>query len=234
MKNDTYLASKLKNTSLLAVTVILFSISTTTFATTSVQNTGNKEIKSSAQAANVQSLVADVLRNTESSLLSVESNTWDSLQHVENALQSIREIKNTLSPDTHVEAKSPLVIDENKEYWFKYPSVDKGTLYNKEIFPTLHSKYKSGVFYQGVIDTDQEREFSAYFDYAFAYASLRTARDALSVSKFKEANIALKWVFEAVYLRPNFYVSEQNYVDLNDKLINIKGDYPVMAQTQDK
>ncbi len=228
-KNIYFLSNKLVLLKLFIVSVFLLSVATTASAGTNV----NKDKDNNKSASNVQALIEDVLRNTESSLMSVESNTWDSIQHVENALSSILKIKEELSPDTHVEAKSPLVVDNKREYWFMYPRVAKDTIYNEEVFPTLHSKYKSGIFYEGDGAGQANDEFAAYFDYPFAYASLLTARDALNTNKFKEAYIALKWVFEAIYLRPDFYVNEEHsFVQMDDMQINLKGEYPVVGKNQ--
>ncbi len=190
-----------------------------------------KNLSQYNKASHIDTLVKDVLKNTEQSLSLVESNAWDSLQHVENALASIREIKNQLSPDTHVDSKSPLIVEGSKEYWFKYPQVSVDILINKDSFPTLHSKYKSGILYHGEAVKQSQDEITAYFDYAFAYASLKMAREALNVNNYREATSTLKWVFEAVYLNPDFYVAEHKNKFMIDKLLNIHGEFPYISST---
>jgi hypothetical protein len=176
----------------------------------------------------IDTLVWDVLKNTELSLSLVESNAQDSLQHVENALASIREIKKQLSADTHIDNKSPLVVGESKEYWFLYPRLSEDILNNKVNFPTLHSKLESGIVYRGKSDsTSKNEEVATYFDYAFAYASLKMAREALTVTNYREAKSTLTWVFDAIYISPDFYVADYHDEKVKiDNLLNINGEFP--------
>ncbi len=169
----------------------------------------------------VNILVENILKETEAALRQVESEPSVSLEHVVSAIATVHSLKRQLSPDTHVENKSPLVVNNSKEYWFTYPSVRKEVINNKAMFPTIHSKFKSGILYQG-----SEDQFSAYFDYAFAHASLITAREAIVANNTREAISSLKWVFEAIYVSPDFYVAELEDAVLMDKLFNLKGDYP--------
>ena len=214
----------------LALTLVLFAAAQTTTAGT--QNSADKKTDS------VEGLVTDILNSAEKSLPLVESDQTAAIQHIEDALRSVRSIKKSISKDTHVEAKSPLVVEDVKEYWFKYPRVDKKILKNETDFPVLHSKYSSGVLYRGESDRDVQNEGYAYFDYPFAFASLQTAKDALESGEIVRAKIALKWVFEAVYITPDFLISknEQSLQDNNleiDSIINIKGDFPVYSNTKD-
>ena len=194
----------------------------------SIQNAA--EIKNNS----VENLVTEVVHNAEKSLPLVDSDTTAALQHVEEALKLVNSIKENISRDTHAEAKSPLVHEESKEYWYLYPRVDKKILSNKADFPMLHSKYSSGVLYKGESDKKTQNDSYAYFDYAFAYASLLTAKDALQANELLRAKIALKWVFEAVYITPEFLISkhdqqlQDNELQI-DGIINIKGDYPIYS-----
>ncbi|MFK7816835.1 MAG: hypothetical protein AB8B92_10930 [Gammaproteobacteria bacterium] len=193
------------------------------FASAEVKNTG-----SDIKTGNVEQLVKEVLMNVETSLAQVESNTARSLSYVEKALAGIRDIKGNLSPDTHAELKSPLLVEESKEYWFIYPRLGKEVLTNEEKFPTLYGKFESGVLYHGEEATKSEvRDTSAYFDYAFAYASLITAREALGVENYREARNSLKWVFESVYVNPDFYVAQFDGKQKIDKLHNLNNHNPV-------
>lgn len=177
---------------------------------------------------NLEQLVKEVLMNAETSLAQVESNTARSLSHVEKALSGIRDIKGSLSPDTHLELKSPLLVEESKEYWFIYPRIGEEVLKNKEQFPTLHGKFESGILYHGEeANRSEARDTAAYFDYAFAYASLITAREALVAKNYREARSSLKWVFESVYVNPDFYVAQFDSKQKIDKLHNLNDHNPV-------
>ncbi|NNC68017.1 MAG: hypothetical protein HKN83_08295 [Gammaproteobacteria bacterium] len=211
------------------LTRILFSSILVLLPMSAIADIHENIISQNKMTSHIDVLVKDVLKNTEQSLSLVETNSWDSLQHVENALASIREIKSQLSPNTHVEAKSSLVLNDSKEYWFKYPRVDDQLLNSKDDFPTLHSKFQSGILYRSEGNKNSQDEIAAYFDYAFAYASLITAREALTAKNYREATSSLKWVFEAVYLNPDFNVVEHNNEIMIDKLLNMNGDFPYIS-----
>ena len=207
-----------------AFTAIILSFSVVASANT--HKTNNHE----NNANNLEILVAEVLQDTEVSLTLVENNTSESLMHVNKALASIKEIKKELSPDTHAKSKSPSAND-SKDYWFIYPRVSENIFNNNEKFPTLSNKFKSNILYHGNINNNSKYDFSAYFDYAFAYASLLTAREALTAKNFREAKSSLKWVFEAIYINPDFHV-----VDFDKKLeegqlinINLHGYHPLLS-----
>ena len=167
----------------------------------------------------VSKLVVQVLKSTEDALPLVKDNSSSSLMHVQDALVAIREIESLLSPDTHVKSKSPNVVGNIKEYWFLYPRIDDVIFENILEFPTLIQKYRTGVLYQGNI-ISKPIDFTAYFDYAFAKASLLTAKDALTVEHTREAISSLRWVFEAVYISPNFMISQQSNSARSVELIN--------------
>lgn len=154
----------------------------------------------------IHQLIFDVLKNTEESLATVEKDTWNSLQHVENAINSIHMLKKELSPDTHKKAKSPEIIVDNKEYWFIYPVVSEDILKDRSNLPTLHSKKKSGILYKG----NMPKSNNSYLDYAFAYASLKMAREALTIEDYDDARTSLLWVFDAIYMQPGFNVAKQS------------------------
>ncbi len=209
--------------------VIVFGYSSITFAN---NNVSDKNISNSSE--NVESLVSDILKDTEASLALVESNSETSLKHVNNALTLIKEIKKELSPDTHAESKSPLKINNTKEYWFIYPRVSENIINNSEIFPTLHSKFNTNILYRGDkhgIKTNKFKtnKLSAYFDYAFAYASLITAKEALIANNYQEAKSSLRWVFEAVYINPDFNVVEVSSKLILDPQPNINGVFPMYS-----
>ncbi len=196
--------------------------------TASAEVHDKKMTHSEAKKDNVEQLVEQVLVNVETSLAEVESNTARSLSHVEKALSGIKAIKADLSPDTHAELKSPLMIDESKEYWFIYPRLNGEVLANKEKFPTLHGKFESGILYQGAeANVERVNDTAAYFDYAFAYASLITAREALVAENYREARSSLKWVFESIYVNPDFFVAEYDNKLKIDKLQNLNDHNPV-------
>lgn len=192
-------------------------------------DTHNQNLSQSESSENsIDTLVWEVLKSTERSLSLVESNTQDSLEHVENALASISEIKNQLSADTHIDNKTPLVVGESQEYWFLYPRISEDIMNNKIDFPTLHSKVESGIIYRGDFPnkTQNEEEVATYFDYAFAYASLKMAREALTVTNYREAKSSLAWVFDAIYISPDFYVAQYGDKVKIDNLLNINGEFP--------
>ena len=173
----------------------------------------------------VNILVENILKETEDALRKVKSEPDNSLEHVKSAITTIHSLERQLSPDTHVENKSPLIVDNSKEYWFAYPSIRKEVVDNKTMFPTIHTKFESGILYQGS-STDVKDQFNAYFDYPLAHASLITAREALVANNEREAISSLKWVFEAIYISPDFYVADLEDEFLMDKLFNLKGEFP--------
>jgi hypothetical protein len=88
--------------------------------------------------------------------------------------------------------------------------VNQEILKNKTDFPTLYSKYSSGVLYKGKHENKTQNDSYVYFDYAFAHASLLTAKDAIKANKLHEAKSALKWVFEAIYISPDFFITKHD------------------------
>ncbi|MFK7816454.1 MAG: hypothetical protein AB8B92_08960 [Gammaproteobacteria bacterium] len=198
----------------------------------SIADINKNELTTKDAHSQVDSLIMKVLKNTEQSLSLVESNTADSLQNVENAITSIRDIKQYLSPDTHVEAKSPLFMDSTAEYWFKYPQVNQSLLNNSDTYPTLNKKLQTGVLYGSEATNKSQKQVKGYFDYAFAYSSLKTARDALLVNNYREAKSSLKWVFEAVYINPKFNVVSTDKKMMIDKLLDKQAMHPFISSTQ--
>lgn len=217
---------KIRNRS---ITNLLCVLTILVLPTLSFADIANKNQVQTSLNIEADILVKDVLKNTESSLSLVESNRLKSLQHVEAALDSVRELKNVLSPDTHVETKSPLVLDELNEYWFMYPRVSNEILTNKHTFPTLHSKIESEILYIGDDNSALKDQMAAYFDYAFAYASLITAREAIIAKNYREATSSLSWVFHAIYINPDFNVAEYDRKLKLDNLLNINGDFPYIS-----
>ena len=65
---------------------------------------------------------------------------------------------------------------------------------------------KSGILYKGV----EPKSNNAYFDYAFAYASLKMAHEALTIKGFDHARTSLLWVFDAIYMQPGFNVAKHS------------------------
>ena len=182
----------------------------------------------------VENLISGIIKKAEKSVPIVDIDREAALQYVEEALVSVKQIKTKLSDDTHAEAKSPLLSEESKEYWFVYPRVNKNILSNASDFPILNAKYSSGVLYRGDSEDKVANQGYAYFDYPFAYASLKTAKDALQANELKRAKIAIKWVFEAVYITPDFLISindqKQENSEANiESFININGGYPVYS-----
>ncbi len=210
--------------------LILISLPLTAFS--DIQQTHKNIAFTSGGSNTVSDLVENILKSTEDALSRVEANPRSSLLYVKNAINTIDKLKNELSHDTHVENKSPLIVNGSKEYWFIYPPVNKEVLHNKAKFPTIYAKLKNGIIYQGN-NNKQNNIHTAYFDYAFAKASLLTAREALVANNTREAISSLRWVFEAIYMNPDFYITDLNLRDvlIIDKLMNIKDDYPLVSQS---
>ncbi|MGH1536429.1 MAG: hypothetical protein ACRBDX_00010 [Gammaproteobacteria bacterium] len=219
----------MKETATKASAGLVFSLILMLVPLSSMAGEHKQSISKNTIASSIDVLVKDVLKNTEQSLALVESDASNSLQYVENAIASLREIKSQLSRDTHIEAKSPLIVAGSKEYWFKYPQVNAELLNDKDSLPTLHSKFKSGALYNGEEVNQSKNQVAAYFDYAFAYASLKMARESLMVNNEREAKSTLTWVFTAVYLNPDFFVAEYENNQMIDKLINMQGEYPYLS-----
>ena len=154
-------------------------------------------------------LVAQVLKSTEQALSLAKDNSEDSFKYVQGAIVAVQNIENMLSADTHANSKSPVLSGNSKEYWFLYPGVDNALFNNNAEYPTLNQKLKSGVLYRGNL-TSEPINFTAYFDFAFAKASLLTAKDAFTVQHTQEAIRSLRRVFEAVYISPDFLIATQN------------------------
>jgi len=208
---------------------LLFSLILMAVPLHSMAEAHKKNLSQNSVETLTETLVKEVLNDTEQSLSLVESSASDALQHVENALSSLREIKNRLSPDTHVESKSPLMVGDVSEYWYLYPQVHQDILSDNLAFPTLHSKLQSGLLDQSEVKSTTEDEIVAYFDYAFAYSSLKMAREALMVSNYREATSTLKWVFDAIYINPGFNVVGHNTNIKIDKLFNMYGKFPYIS-----
>lgn len=199
-------------------------------AVAGIQNINSHTVSTIEDNKNVPDYVDLILKDTEDALSLVESNPRSSLLHVKNAIENINLLKNTVSHDTHAINKSPLIVNESKEYWFVYPSINQHTLQNKIEFPTIYSKLQNNILYKGVND-EQNDEVSAYFDYAFAHASLLTAREALVANNIREATSSLKWVFEAIYLSPDFNVAAKMDDLIIDNLIDQSEKYPLVSQS---
>ena len=202
----------------------LFVFSQTSMA--SVQN------MTEGKNSTIENLVVEVIQNTEKSLPLVDRDASAALEYVDDAIASIKRIKEKSSPDTHAEAKSPLILDESKEYWFIYPQVNTEIFNNKTDFPTLYSNKNLGLLYRGTNNNDNYEVSRAYFDYAFAYASLLTAKDAIKANKLREAEMALMWVFDAIYVDPDFFIANYDHKLKIDNLININGDYPAYSNLE--
>lgn len=178
----------------------------------------------------VDYLITKVIKSAEKSYPLLENDMQAALPYVNRAITSIRGIKEELAKDTHAKAKSPLIIDNSKEYWFIYPKVNSNLFENQSDFPMLTSKFNTGILYHGTKQASKnENKANAYFDYAFAYASLKTARDAIQSNKLREAKIALRWVFEAVYINPEYLISNLDRKMKIDTTINMNGPFPAYS-----
>lgn len=214
------------------LTFIIVSFASSQTAVAGTQNSNEKKNNS------IENLVTETIRSTEKSLSLVDNDTSTAIQYIDEALVSVKAIKESISKDTHVEEKSQLVRKDGKEYWFSYPAVDKSILKNSADFPILNSKYETEILYKGKTEIKHQNDSYAYFDYPFAYASLKTAKDALNANEIVRAKIALEWVFEAVYITPDFLISlhdrglQDNKLHI-DSFINIKGDYPVYTESRE-
>ena len=183
----------------------------------------------------IEILVKDTIKNTEKSLLVIESDSITAQHYLDEALKSIKHLRDILSPDTHAEYKSPIILDSSKEYWFTYPQVSNHIFENEQDFPTIHSKLNSEILYRGIGNNNLDKDLneqSAFFDYAFAHASLLSAKDAIKSDNHREAKRALKRVFEAIYISPDFLITKYDHKFKIDNLLNIKGDYPVYSNLE--
>ncbi len=153
--------------------------------------------------------VHEVLLNTEVAIELLHSSPEEAMEKISTSLMLINKIELQFDQNTFTkvqEDKSSLLPVSYTHY---FPKVNISELSHDKALPVLSNKIKSNILYKGssvkdVADTD------AWFDYSFAKASLITVREAINANHSVEAMSHLKRVFEALYINPDFEVSEQS------------------------
>ena len=145
-------------------------------------------------------LVNNVLLDTEQAIAMLRIDRDQSLDLVNQALATIKTLESSFSVNTITNSEKGNTHSHNHFY----PKVDLTELQKDQTLPTLTYKLESDILYQGTDKGD-----SAFFDYTFAKASLVTAKDAIKVDHDLEAMSNLRRVFEAIYLTPEFEVTDQ-------------------------
>lgn len=152
------------------------------------------------------SKVDSVLVDTKKAIASLRIDPELSLASVNQAIESIKTLEKSYQERVRTETKSKSNTKIAKDYQHFYPNVSSELLGNIGALPTLSYKLNTNHLYSGSHDKDQLDR--AYFDYTFAKASLMTAKNAINDNDSLEAMANLKRVFEAVYLAPEFNISE--------------------------
>lgn len=145
-----------------------------------------------------------VLKLTESAIKNLDSNPDDALSNVEAALNKIKLIESSYAQNTLTELSRDKSAGTSASHTHYFPKLDVNELSDHSKLPTLSKKIKSDVLYKGNLQSEE-----AWFDYTFAKASLVTVREAINAGHSVEAMSNLKRVFEAIYISPEFNVSEK-------------------------
>ena len=188
-------ASKLALTT--ALTAILLFSTSSVFA-------NNKQ-----NLPDVSNYAYEILVNTEQALNNMTYQPKESLSYVTTSLDLIEKIESNFTENTLTETnqeKHDRIAHAHTHY---LPKLDLAELQNNETLPILKQKIKTDVLYKGEADTSDKAN-TAWFDYTFAKASLVTVREALNAGHSMEAIRNLKRVYEAIYIEPDFNVSEQS------------------------
>ena len=154
-------------------------------------------------------LVTEILTDTEEAIAILRIEPKTSLFNIKSALEAIEQLEAYYKKEVSSELKEKGNTVIATSYTHFYPSVDLDEIYRERSLPTLSEKIDFDVVFNGD-DKVKKKNKIAYFDYSFAKASLKTAKDAIGVEHDLEAMSNLRRVFEAVYLNPSFNVSSQN------------------------
>ncbi len=187
-----YKHSKLHLVYALLVSMFLSISSSTVFAT------------QTAEDVNVTTKTMNVLMLTETAIEKLESDPQAALNHVVSALNMIHLIESSFSHNTLTELSSEKSAGTSASHTHYFPRLDVDEISNSSDLPTLSNKIKSDILYDG-----NNASGEAWFDYTFAKASLVTVREAINADHSEEAMRNLKRVFEAIYIAPEFNVSEK-------------------------
>ena len=160
------------------------------------------------QSPSSSSAQADqVLAHTQSAMINLRIDPSASLEYVKKSLALIDEIEGLYSKNTTTELAQDNDTTIATGYLHHLPKVDLAKLKQKSELSSLIKKMNADIFYKQS-DEKSEQSKQAWFDYTFAKASLITAREALKVNHSLEAVSNLERVFEAVYINPDFNVTE--------------------------
>lgn len=157
--------------------------------------------KSTGEAINQKSM--QVLQLTEEALRVLRINPDESLAKVEEALTLIELIEQSnggFAVSTRNDTSNRYT---QVNHAYQYPLLDRSMFEENTEYTALKSKFKQDILYIGN-EKKANKKLEAYFDYSFAKGSLQTARQALKAQHGVESMRALNWVFEAVYLSPEF------------------------------
>lgn len=158
---------------------------------------------------NTSKYAFDILVNTQEALNNVDMKPADALASVNQSLKLIEKIQSNFHENTLMEFQNSNSQNGLVTYTHLLPRLDVGMLSNSEELSTLKQKLDSNILYSGGDDAVGSKA-DAWFDYTFAKASLVSVREALNVNHTAEAVRNLKRVYEAIYISPDFKVSEQD------------------------
>ena len=169
-----------------------------------VTGSGSVFATQSTVDVNVTDKTMKILKLTETAIENLNSDPKSALSNVEAALNKIQLIEASYTQNTMTEISHDRSAGTNASHTHYYPKLDINTLSNHSKLPTLSKKIKSDILYRGNLGSEE-----AWFDYTFAKASLVTVREAINAGHSIEAMSNLKRVFEAIYISPEFNVSEK-------------------------
>lgn len=194
-KDKKMFGSKLALSTALTVTML--------FSTSSVfaNNKGSQP--------NVSNYAYEILVNTEQALNNMTYQPKESLTYVTTSLDLIEKIESNYPKNTLTETNQDKKDRIAHSYTHYLPKLDLAELQNNENLPTLKQKIRTDVLHKGEADSNDNAN-DAWFDYTFAKASLVTVREAINAGHSMEAIRNLKRVYEAIYIDPEFNVSEQS------------------------
>ncbi len=165
--------------------------------------------KQEVSDSNASDYAYQVLINTEAAINKFDENPKQSLIHVKNSLDLIDKIESSFEQKTKTEVNDALSMGEATGHTHFLPKLNVAELHDNQEMPTLKRKINEDIVYSGNSDSKVQTN-EAWFDYTFARASLVTVREAINADHSVEAMSNLKRVFEAVYISPDFNVSDQS------------------------
>jgi paraquat-inducible protein B len=154
------------------------------------------------------SAVSRVLHETQNAITQLRIDPNTSLVSVKQAIAAIEMIEGSYAHNTVTHTNSKYNTEVANSYEHFYPKLDEQILKNINSLPTLSYKINSDIVYKG--SNENLHTTDAFLDYTLAKASLITAMNAIKGNDSLEAMANLRRVFEAVYLAPDFNVSEGN------------------------